>query len=92
MWIDFQRHNLMSIESCRVMWRGDADRGVRRGDVARYACGTVCSELAHAAGRAAADPRSGRDDSFAFQWHLEQALYGGATGGLYRLLQRASSL
>ena len=36
------------------------------------------------------DPRSGRDDSFAFQWHLEQALYGGATGGLYRLLQRAS--
>ena len=36
------------------------------------------------------DPRTGRDDRFCFQWHLETALYGGATGGLYRLLARAS--
>ena len=36
------------------------------------------------------DPRSARDDAFAFQWHLETVLYGGATGGLYRLLERSS--
>ena len=36
------------------------------------------------------DPRSGQDARFCFQWHLENALYGGPTGGLYRLLQRCS--
>ena len=36
------------------------------------------------------DPRSRREDRFCFQYHIEHVLYGGPTGGLYRLLGRAS--
>ena len=36
------------------------------------------------------DPRSRRQDRFCFQYHIEHVLYGGPTGGLYRLLGRAS--
>ena len=44
------------------MWR-DVDERVRRGDVARYACGAVRSGLAHAASPVMRlrDPRSRRD-------------------------------
>ena len=54
-------------------------------EVTRYALGALTIPVVRLR-----DPRSSRDDTFAFQWHLETVLYGGATGGLYRLLERSS--
>ena len=54
-------------------------------DVQRYALDSLTIPVVRLR-----DPHSRREDRFCFQYHLEHVLYGGPTGGLYRLLVRAS--